>query len=85
MKPIRWTAHALDDLSVREISREEAEQTLIAPDRIAPGRPSRQIYQRQYRDALLDQQMLIRVVVEETELERIIVTLYKTSKLKKYL
>ena len=85
MKPIRWTSHALDELAARDVSRAEAERTLTAPDRITAGRPPRLIYQRPYHDTLLGQQMLLRVVVEETALELTVVTLYKTSKLGKYL
>lgn len=84
MKTVRWTHHALEDLAVRDISREEADRTLREPDRIAEGRKPRIIYQRRYRDALLGEDMLLRVVVEETELERVVITLYKTSKLNKY-
>lgn len=84
MKPVRWTRHALEDLAARDISREDAEQTLATPDRIAHGRPPRIILQRLYHDALLQQDMLLRIVIEENELERVIVTLYKTSKLTKY-
>jgi hypothetical protein len=84
LKPIRWTSHAWDDLAVRDIPRDEAERTLAAPDHIAEGRKPRAIYQRRYYDTLLGQEMLLRVVIEETELERVIVTLYKTSKFKKY-
>ncbi len=84
MKQARWTQHALDDLAARDISREEAERTLAAPDRIAEGRPPRIVNQRRYHDALLGQEMLLRVVIEETELERVVVTLYKTSKFTKY-
>ncbi len=84
MKPVRWTRHALDDLAARDNSREEAERTLAGPDRIAVGRPPRLIYQRRYHDALLGEEMLHRVVIEETELERVVVTLYKTSKFTKY-
>ena len=74
----------MDDLAARDILREEAERTLAVPDRIAEGRPPRFIYQRRYHDALLGEEMLLRVVIEETELERVVVTLYKTSKFTKY-
>ncbi len=84
MKPARWTPHALDDLAARDISREDAEQTLAVPDRIVEGRTRRLIYQRRYHDPLLGGEMLLRVVVEETELDRVVVTLYKTSKFTKY-
>ena len=39
---------------------------------------------RRYFDAVLQTEMLLRVVAEETEAELVIVTLYKTSKFKKY-
>jgi len=74
----------MDDLAARDISREDAERTLEAPDRIAEGRPPRVIYQRRYHDALLGEEMLLRVVIEETEVVQVIVTLYKTSKFNKY-
>ena len=84
MKPIRWTDHALEELAKREVSHEEAERALAAPDRNVPGNPPRSIYQRRYQDSLLGQEMLLRLVVEETEMEFVVVTLYKTSKLRKY-
>lgn len=84
MKPIRWTDHAERDLRVREIDRYQAEQTLHAADTVVSGRAGRAIYQRRYFDRVLAQEMLLRVIIEETELERVVVTLYKTSKLEKY-
>ena len=39
---------------------------------------------RRYFDSVLQTEMLVRVVVEETETESVVVTLYKTSKFKKY-
>ena len=49
-----------------------------------PGNPPREIYQKRYHDPLLGEEMLLRLVVEETALELVVVTLYKTSKLRKY-
>jgi hypothetical protein len=40
---------------------------------------------RRYFDRLLQQQMLLRIVVEDTASERLAVTLYKTAQLSKYL
>ena len=39
---------------------------------------------RRYRDAMLQTEMLLRVVVEEIAKEFVSVTLHKTSKFKKY-
>jgi hypothetical protein len=39
---------------------------------------------RRYFDAILETEMLLRVVVEETDTQLTVVTLYKTSKFAKY-
>ncbi len=49
-----------------------------------PGQPPRQIFMRRYLDEILEAEMLLRVVVEETNAEMVVVTLYKTSKFRKY-
>jgi hypothetical protein len=43
------------------------------------------VLMRQYFDDRLGRQMLLRVVVEETPGERVVVTTYKTSQIAKYL
>ena len=85
MKPIRWTQHAVRNLTDREIDRTEADKTLATPELIAPGQPPRQVLMRRFVDRLLQQEMLLRIVVEETASERIVVTVYKTAQLSKYL
>ena len=85
MKPIRWTAHALQNLADRQISRHEADLALQAPEFIVPAEPARQIFMMRYFEPSLQQEMLLRIVVEETETERVVVTLYKTSQITKYL
>lgn len=84
MKRIRWSAHAEKECLTREISRLDVEKTLEMPDLVSPGRYPREIFMRRYFDEILQSEMLLRVVVEESETERVIVTLYKTSKFKKY-
>lgn len=84
MKPIRWSPHARKKVASREVSTHDVEQTIAQPDSVAPGQPSRQVFMRRYFDSVLQTEMLLRVVVEETAEEFVIVTLYKTSKFKKY-
>jgi hypothetical protein len=84
MKPIRWSDHAIKKLARREVDRGAVEQTIAYPDSIVPGQSRRRIYMRRYDDGVLQTQMLLRVVVEETADDLVIVTLYKTSKFKKY-
>ena len=84
MKPIRWSAHARKKAAKREISEAEVEQTITQPDSIMSGQPPRQIFMRHYLDEILEAEMLLRVVVEVTNAEMVVVTLYKTSKFRKY-
>jgi hypothetical protein len=83
--PVRWTPHALANLIDREIDRGEADKTLAAPEHVVPGQPPRMIYMRRYFDVSLQQDMLLRIITEDTMSERIVVTAYKTSQILRYL
>ena len=84
MKPIRWSAHARKKAANREVQENEVEQTIARPDSIVPCQSRRRIFMRRYFDEILETEMLLRVVVEETDMDLTVVTLYKTSKLAKY-
>ncbi len=85
MKAIRWSPHALKNLADREIPRVEAEQALTSPELTVPARPSRRFFMRRYFDARLQQEMLIRALVGETAQEQVVITVYITSKMDKYM
>ena len=85
MKPVRWSPHALENLADREIDREAAEKTLANPEFVVPGQLPRLVLMRRYFDQVLQQEMLLRMVVEDTSTERIVITVYKTSQIAKYL
>jgi hypothetical protein len=85
MKPIRWAEHAVENLGEREIDRSEADLTLQNPEVIVPDPPGREVYMRRYFDRVLQQEMLMRVVLEQTESEYVVVTVYKTSQITRYL
>jgi len=85
MKAIRWTRHALEALAEREIDREVAERALGGPTPTLPGLGNRTLHVHKYHDRVLDQEMLLCVVSEDHGDEVVIVTLYKTSKIEKYL
>ena len=63
---------------------DEVERTITRPDSVMPGQWGRRIFMRRYFDAILHTEMLLRVVVDETEDDVTVVTLYKTSKFAKY-
>ncbi len=69
----------------REIDRTEAERTMAAPEMTAPRQPGHRVLMRRYFDASLNRQMLLRIVVEETADELVVVTVYRTSQTGKYL
>jgi hypothetical protein len=85
MKPIRFSPHAEANLEAREIAREDAEAAVRNPARREAARPPREIVTRPYFDKVTGETMLLRAVIEESDNEIAVVTLYKTSKLKKYL
>jgi hypothetical protein len=85
MKPIRFTSHAESALVDRDIARSEVELAIRNPDRREAVRPPREVVSRAYSDRVTSSQMLLRVFIEESLSEISVVTLYKTSKLKKYL
>ena len=84
MKPIRWTPHALQNLADREIDRLVAELTLNEPELSVPDPPGRHILMRRCFDGLLQQEMLLRMVIEDAANEAVIVTVYKTSQIDRY-
>jgi hypothetical protein len=85
VKPLRWTSHALQALTDRAIDRAEVEQTIASPELAVINPPRRVVLMRRYFDVHLQRHMLLRVVVEETDVELVIVTVYKTSQIAKYL
>ena len=85
MKPVRWSPHAIDNLADREIDREAAEKTLANPEFVVPGQLPRLVLMHRYFDPVLQQEMLLRMVLEDTSTERIVITVYKTSQIAKYL
>ncbi len=85
MKPVRWSPHALNNLADREIDRDAAEKALANPEFVVPGQSMRLVLMRRYFDQVLQREMLLRMVVEETSTERIVITVYKTTQIAKYL
>lgn len=85
MKAIQWTGHALENAHDRAISKKEVEEALRNPDLVDSGRTPRRVYTKRYFDTILEQEMLLRVVIEDTMEAVLVVTMYKTSKINKYL
>ena len=84
-KSYTWSDHALSNLDARHIDRQEAERILREPLATAAGRFGRIVVMGVYYDQDLGERMLLRIVVEETKEGPLVVTLYKTSRIGKYL
>jgi hypothetical protein len=72
-------------LQDRQIDVSEVEKTLSAPELVVIDPPLRAILMRRYVAHDLGREMLLRVVVEETSTERVIITVYRTSQIGRYL
>lgn len=84
-KPIIWTKNAEKNLVEREIDRSIVEYTIRQPEQTIPELPERQINMRRYHDSLLENEMLLRVVLAETDAAITVITVYKTSQIGRYL
>lgn len=67
----------------RRILPEQALEVLRFPQQQL-GSGDRQVYQSRYHDALEGKEMLLRVVAELRQEDLFVVTIYKTSKIRKY-
>ena len=85
MMEISITDHALENINQREISIDLIFDVIETPKYKIKQSDNRYILMEVYFDNLLAEEMLIRVVVEETQTGVTVITAYKTSKLNKYL
>ena len=79
---IKLLRHVNEQAKERGIDIGLIKETLSNPEQIAPDLNELKIAQRRYLDK--DKQYLIRVIFKEGKDLRIGITVYKTSKLKKY-
>ncbi len=80
-----FSSRALLELTLREIDKSDVELTIAEPDKTIEGRLGRRIYQKVIHDRILLKPMLYRVVVEVLENAYSVITVYKTSNIKKYM
>ena len=85
MKTIRFTDHAQERMQTRELTINKIESVVRTPHQIVPDEENldRQIYQSKFTD-LKGRQKLLRVVVEETSDEIVVITTYATSQISRY-
>lgn len=76
------TPHAIAELKRRGISREDIMEAVLNPEQTQPGYGGRKVCQRRMR--VENKAYLLRVIVEVQAQDSVVVTAYRTSKLKKY-
>ena len=84
-KPVRWSLHAGEWLYRRGVDGEEARLAVIAPEFVVRADWGRQVHMRRSVDSSRGKTMLVRVILEETATELVVITVYHTSKVDKYL
>ncbi len=84
-KPIRWSDHARERMNWRGLAPDDIITAVVSPEFIVESVPPRRVHMRRYVDTETRKTMLLRVAIEETSSEFVVLTVYRTSKLRKYL
>ncbi len=79
---LRFTKHAQAELKRRRIPRKIAEMVADNPDQELDNPPGRTI--RQSRVVINGKEYLLRLVIERVKGDNVVVTAYRTSKIRKY-
>jgi hypothetical protein len=84
-KKFHITNHAETSLRDRSIEKEVIISTIQFPDAVSEGYDGRKVFSKKYYDGSLSQEMLVRAIVEESSEEFIVITVYKVSRISRYL
>ncbi|HCG77215.1 MAG: hypothetical protein COZ37_02500 [bacterium (Candidatus Ratteibacteria) CG_4_10_14_3_um_filter_41_18] len=77
-------SHAKDQCRERGIKKNIIEETVFNPDQIIEEKEGKKIAQKKIFDEEKKKNYLIRAIFKEENDRRIVITLYKTSKVQKY-
>jgi hypothetical protein len=78
----RISKHAEEELIIRDIPRELLEQVMRAPQQIIRATETADIYQSKVQ--MREREYLLRVVVAHDVEPKLVITLYRTTKIDKY-
>jgi hypothetical protein len=79
---IQLTLHAEEQIHSRKLTRERVIEVVSNPEQVVPALGNRYFVQSRYEEG--GKQFLLRVLVEEINGERRVLTVYPTSKVRKY-
>ena len=81
---IVFTEHALFEMKRREIAKEHIQAAIENPEQLIDEYSGRLCFQNKYFDEIENNEMILRVIAEKSKDDYVIITAYKTSKIKKY-
>ncbi len=82
---IRITLHAISQARDRGISLDLIDKTVRDPEAVSTIDLGRIAMMRRYHDTELQKEMVLRVIVEQTPEELVVLTAFKTSRIGRYL
>jgi Domain of unknown function (DUF4258) len=87
MQNIEFSLHAIKEMETRQISKEIVDFILISPQQVIPQLPDRQIFQSilTIESNGIVKDYVVRVIVNIVKQPNIVVTVYRSSKISKYL
>ena len=80
----RFTTHALQEMARRNISEAEVTQVLASPEQSETIHEGREVYQARIEQGEPPKEYLLRVFVDIDDTPPSVVTVYRTSKVRKY-
>lgn len=84
-KSVRWTLHAMRQAAARKLDPQQVLETIQAPElRVVDAATGRTIYTRRVLDGRTNTIVALRVFIEESELEIVVVTVYKSNRVNRY-
>jgi len=84
IRSYRITTHALQEMARRNISEEEVAKVLASPEQAEMIRTGRVVYQVRIEQGEPLKEYLLRVFVDIDDTPPSVVTVYRTSKIRKY-
>ena len=84
IRSYRITTHALQEMARRNISEEEVAKVLASPEQAEMIRTGRVVYQVRIEQGEPLKEYLLRVFVDIDDTLPSVVTVYRTSKIRKY-
>jgi hypothetical protein len=81
---ILFTEHAKFEIERRQIKEDDLKELINQPHQRISTKKGRVIFQKKYFDTIIKKEMLLRVIGKKERGKFVVITAYKTSRVKKY-